>query len=77
MIKHHHLCGMYQFGPLTDATLQGLIGSASLGVLTFTTSEKDICIATNDEIQGLFMNINQVQIDQHGYKSKTSSHTAH
>ena len=65
--KHHHLCGLYQFGTPTDEALQGLIGSTSLGVLKFTTSGKNICLATNDELQGLLLNMKSVQIDQHGY----------
>jgi hypothetical protein len=65
--KHHHLRGLYHFGTPTDQTLQGLIGSTSLAALKFTTSGKDIRIATTHEIQELFVNINQDQIDQHGY----------
>jgi hypothetical protein len=65
---------MYQFGPPTDTTLQGLIGSTSLDVLKFTTSGNDIRIATSDEIPGLFLNINQDQIDQHAYVYGKFSH---
>jgi hypothetical protein len=72
--KHHHLRGLYQFGTPTDQTLQGLIGSTSLAALKFTTSGKDIRIATSHEIEELFVNINQDQIDQHGYVYGKFSH---
>ena len=72
--KYHHLRGLYHFGTPTDQTLQGLIGSTSLAALKFTTSGKDIRIATTHEIQGLFVNINQDQIDQHGYVYGKFSH---
>jgi hypothetical protein len=72
--KQHHLRGLYQFGTPTDDALKGLIGSTSLGVLKFTTSEKDICIATSGEIQRLYLNINKVQIDQHAYVYGKFSH---
>ena len=64
--KHHNLRGMWQFGtPKTDEALQ-----------KFKTEGKDIHLATNDELQGLFLNMESVQIDQHGYVYGKFSHNS-